>query len=207
MKIFSNAALVHIIVVLLFPLVLLVGSATSSFIKSTQNLHSVTVTSEDITSAYDAIIPDIPRVLKNKASAKEPKVPKSGNKKEPKVSKSRKKKVSKSNKVFVTASPSTQQTLQPSLQPTNQCAAAGIIAQKDALLALKGGFYNGDAVLNNWNGDIEPCSGDSSNWGETIICNSNGKVERILLCKCSVGACFIHQYPLMHHILEAIRYE
>ena len=60
--------------------------------------------------------------------------------------------------------------------PTAPCAA--ISDQKDALLAIKAGFTNGDTVLSNWDGETEPCTA-----GWTGITCSSGDVTEIDLCK------------------------
>jgi hypothetical protein len=57
------------------------------------------------------------------------------------------------------------------------CAA--ITTQKDALLALKEGFTNGDTELADWVSTTDPCDGP---W-EGITCDSDGKVTSINLCK------------------------
>lgn len=72
-------------------------------------MRSVTVSSEDVTSARDATVPDISRKLKKaKGAAKEPKVPKGENK------------VPKSAKDLETVSPSSKPSPQPSSRPSPQ---------------------------------------------------------------------------------------
>ena len=139
-----------------------------------------TITSEDITFARDSTtVSDVPRVLKKaKGMAKEPKAPKST--KKPKVPKGGK--APKSAKgLLATSSPSFQSSSQSTGQLTiNECAADGIIDQKDALLALKGGFNNGNTVLNDWSSDTDPCDGDG--W-TGITCNDGGEVSDINFSK------------------------
>ena len=155
-----------------FSALLLFSSAVigSSDELTQHRLRSVSVALEDVTSAHDANILDdvLPRELKKKK--KRPKVPK-----KPKSAKG----------LATTFPPSTQPTekltSQPSVssQPTAPCAA--ISDQKDALLALKAGFTNGGTELSDWDGDTEPCSGDTSNW--TRITCSSGGVTGIILSK------------------------
>jgi hypothetical protein len=108
---------------------------------------------EDVTSARatDTTVHGISRVLKKKAK---------GTAKEPKRGK-----VSKSAKG--SASPSFQPTSPPTDDP-----CASISDQKDALLALKAGFTNGDDKLTDWIDSTDPCEGDTSNWSY-ITCNSS----------------------------------
>jgi hypothetical protein len=133
---------------------------------------SVSMASEDdITSSVtmiDATIHGIPRVLKKKAkgTAKEPK--------RGKVSKLAKGSASPSSP------PTSQDSSQPTSPPTGPCAS--ISDQKDALLALKAGFTNGDTLLSDWSDSTKPCSGDTSNW-VGITCNSSGEVTEIKLGK------------------------
>jgi hypothetical protein len=118
-----------------------------------------------------------------------------------KKKKSEKIKKSKSNKISVTESPSSPQptTANPTSNPTSQPTTANptsqpttanptsqptadpctvIATQKDALLALKAGFANGDTVLTDWVSATDPCDGP---W-DGIIC-SDGEVTEISLSK------------------------
>jgi hypothetical protein len=70
-----------------------------------------------------------------------------------------------------------QPSSQPSSKPTEACAA--ITNQKDALLALKEGFTNGDTALASWVTTTDPSTGP---WTR-ITCDSDGKVTDINLCK------------------------
>ena len=175
-----------------FSALLLFSSAVigSSDELTQHRLRSVSMALEDVTSAHaDANILDVlPRELKKKkpkggTAPKKPKVPKST--KAPKVPKSGHKKPKSAKGLATTFPPSTQPTekltSQPSVssQPTAPCAA--ISDQKDALLALKAGFTNGGTELSDWDGDTEPCSGDTSNW--TRITCSSGGVTGIILSK------------------------
>ena len=184
MKVFSFAFLVQFV---LFSL-LIVPTISSSSAESTQHdFPSVAMTSseEDVTSARaDVTVHGISRVLrkKRKKSPKGGKVSKSAKgsaKKNPKGGK-----VSKSAKG--SASPSSQPTSPPTSPPTDD-PCASISDQKDALLALKDGFGNGDTVLSDWSVSTEPCSDDTSNWGATITCNSSGEVLEIDLGKSNVS--------------------
>ena len=143
-------------------------SSTVAFESSNQHLHdSVSMVSEDITSfVRDVTTPDVLRVLKKKRKKK----PKGGNHKDSKSAKGS----------SATLSPSPQPSPQESSQPTDPCAS--IITQKDALLALKAGFTNGNDKLSEWSSDTEPCNGDTSNWGATITCIS-GEVTIISFSK------------------------
>ena len=71
MKTFSFTVLVQSTTLVLF----LIGSSVASSDESTQRLHSVSMTSEDVASAHDATtVPDVPRELKKaKGTAKDPK--------------------------------------------------------------------------------------------------------------------------------------
>ena len=79
-----------------------------------------------------------------------------------------------SSQPTATVSPSSQ----PSSQPTEACAA--ITTQKDALLALKEGFTNGDTALASWVTTTDPCTGP---WTGITCDSSDGKVTSINLCK------------------------
>ena len=174
---------------------LLVGSALgSSNAESNQHLlrsvtaSSVTSEQEDITSIHHATIPDIPRVLKKaKGTAKEPKAPKST--KKPKVPKGaaapgKEPKSAKGSGTAVTASPSAQTTSQTTSQPSLSSPptvdpCADISSQKEALLALKAGFNNGDAIYSDWDSTTDPCD----NLWTGITCNGSGEVITIDLRK------------------------
>ena len=115
-----------------------------------------------------------PRVLNKKKKQKVPKAakpPKGG----------------KKAKSAVTPQPSSQSssqptaTVSPSSQPSSQTteACAAITTQKDALLALKEGFTNGDTALASWVTTTDPCTDEWTG----ITCDSDGKVTSIDLCK------------------------
>ena len=81
-----------------------------------------------------------------------------------------------------TANPTSNPTSQPTTaNPTSQPTAdpcTVIATQKDALLALKAGFANGDTELADWVSTTDPCDGP---W-EGITC-SDGEVTEISLSK------------------------
>jgi hypothetical protein len=94
---------------------------------------------------------DFPRVLRLKNKKKKQKVPKAA--KSPKGGKKAK-------------------SSQPSSQPTiDQCTV--IDTQKDALLALKEGFINGDTELADWVSTTDPC--DDTWFG--ITCSGSDVME------------------------------
>lgn len=74
--------------------------------------------------------------------------------------------------------------LMPTTTPPTVDPCASIITQKDALLALKDGFENGDTVLIDWGSDTDPCDENTSNWSY-ITCVSD-KVTVISLCRCNM---------------------
>ena len=82
-----------------------------------------------------------------------------------------------------TANPTSNPTSQPTTaNPTSQPTAdpcTVIATQKDALLALKAGFANGDTELADWVSTTDPCDGPA--W-EGITC-SDGEVTEISLSK------------------------
>ena len=93
---------------------LLVCFAIGSSAESNQHLRSVTVASEDVTSARDATIPDIPRELKKaKGNAKKA----SGNNK-PKTAKGL-------ETVSPSSKPSSRPSSQPSFRPSSQPQPTG----------------------------------------------------------------------------------
>ena len=159
MNIISIAFLVQFV---LFPLTIVPTIGSAEVIQ--HDLHSVS-TASDVdalaSTRVDATGSDeLPRALKKaKGTAKDPK---SG-------------KVSKSAKGSASSSPSSPPTSQ------DPCVVEGISTAKDALLALKAGFTNGDDKLSDWIDSTDPCTGDTSNWGG-ITC-SGSEVTMIGLCK------------------------
>jgi len=81
-----------------------------------------------------------------------------------------------------TANPTSNPTSQPTTaNPTSQPTAdpcTVIATQKDALLALKAGFTNGDTALADWVSTTDPCD---DTW--TGITCSDGEVTEISLSK------------------------
>ena len=157
MNIFSVAFLVQFV---LFPITIVPTIGSAEVIQ--HDLHSVSTASEEdalASTRVDATGSDeLPRALRKKRK----KNPKGG-------------KVSKSAKGSASSSPSSPPTSQ------DPCVVEGISTAKDALLALKAGFTNGDDKLSDWIDSTDPCTGDTSNW-ENITC-SGGEVTEIGLSK------------------------
>ena len=174
MKIISVTFLVQFV---LLPLTI-VPTIGSAEVILQHDLHSVSMASEEnalASTRVDALAStrvdatgsdELPRALKKaKGTAKDPK---SG-------------KGSKSAKGSASSSPPTsQESSQPSDDP-----CASISTEKDALLALKAGFTNGEDQLSDWIDSTDPCTGDTSNWGDHITC-SGGEVTEIDLGKCNL---------------------
>jgi len=80
--------------------------------------------------------------------------------------------------LVVTETPSYQPSSRPSFQPTDGPCAA-IASQKDALLALKAGFADGDTRLSNWDSATDPCDGPWTG----ITCDGGEQVAVIFLRK------------------------
>jgi hypothetical protein len=130
---------------------------------------TITIAKSPSTTANDRDV----RILKKKKGSTRTKGGSKGVTKAP----SKKNKKQKNSKAAKSPKGGNAVTFQPSSQPSSPQPSSPctvIVTQKDALLALKEGFINGDTELADWDSNTDPCAPTS--W-TGITCSGSDVTE------------------------------